>query len=131
GNSGSQASVTVIRGLSLGEIAFRDAFRVLFKEARVGVLCGAALSVASFIKLMLFDRLLLGNEEITLTVAAVVCLTLMITVLVAKVIGCFLPILAKRIGFDPAVMASPFITTLVDAISLLVYFSVAKSLLPI
>ncbi len=131
GNSGSQASVTVIRGLSLGEIAFRDAFRVLFKEARVGVLCGAVLSAASFLKLLLFDRVLLGNEEITLTVAAVVCLTLMITVLSAKVIGCILPILAKRIGFDPAVMASPFITTLVDAISLLVYFSVAKSLLPI
>lgn len=131
GNSGSQASVTVIRGLSLGEIAFRDAFRVLFKEARVGILCGAALSLASFLKLQLFDRLLLGNEQVTWMVAAVVCLTLMITVFVAKVIGCTLPILAKKLGFDPAVMASPFITTLVDAISLIVYFSVAKSLLPI
>lgn len=131
GNSGSQASVTVIRGLSLGEIGFRDTFRVLFKEARVGILCGFSLSVASFLKLLLFDRWLLGNESITWMVAAVVCMTLLITVLCAKIIGCSLPILAKRIGFDPAVMASPLITTLVDAISLMVYFSVAKSLLPI
>ena len=131
GNSGSQASVTVIRGLSLGEIAFKDALRVLFKEMRVGILCGLALSVVSFLKLLLFDRLLMGNSEVTLTVTVIVSLTLFVTVLAAKVIGSSLPILAKRIGFDPAVMASPFITTLVDAISLVVYFSVAKALLPI
>lgn len=131
GNSGSQASVTVIRGLSLGEITFRDALHVLLKELRVALMCGVALAAVAFAKLQLLDRLLLGNEDVTLTVSVIVCLTLFVTVLCAKIIGGLLPILAKRVGFDPAVMASPFITTCVDAISLIVYFTVASSFLPI
>lgn len=122
GNSGSQASVTVIRGLSLDEIQFKDIFRVLWKEVRVAVLCGVTLAIATFAKLMIFDR-------VGFSVALVVCMTLFVTVLCAKIIGCALPMLAKKIGFDPAVMASPFITTAVDAISLLVYFSIATVLL--
>ena len=131
GNSGSQSSVTVIRSLSLGDLQFRDIFRVLWKEVRVSVLCGASLAVAGFAKVMLIDRLLLGNSDVTALVAAVVALTLIVTVFFAKIVGCTLPMLAKRIGFDPAVMASPFITTIVDAISLLVYFQVAKLLMGI
>ncbi len=122
GNCGSQASVTVIRGLSLNEIRFKDIFKVQWKELRVAFLCGATLAAANFLKLILFDRL-------TLSVAAVVCATLLVTVVIAKFVGCTLPMLAKRIGFDPAVMASPFITTIVDAISLLVYFRFASMLL--
>lgn len=122
GNSGSQASVTIIRGLSLNEIEFRDIFRVIWKEIRVAVLCGLTLAAANFVKLILLDR---AGIMISLTV----CLTLVITVIVAKVIGCSLPMLAKKIGFDPAVMASPFITTMVDALSLLVYFGTATALL--
>ncbi len=129
GNSGSQASVTVIRGLSLGEIDYGDWFRVFFKELRVALLCGIALGVTVFLKLQLFDGMLMQNEEITLTVSFIVAISLAMTVLLAKVIGGMLPILAKRLGFDPAVMASPFITTVVDALSLLVYFSVAQSLI--
>lgn len=129
GNSGSQASVTVIRGLSLQEITFRDLPRVLWKEIRVSVLCGVVLAAACFAKIMLIDRLLMGNMDITLLVALTVCLTLCLTVLAAKCIGCVLPMLAQRVGFDPAVMASPAITTLVDALSLLAYFSVATALL--
>ncbi len=129
GNSGSQASVTVIRALSLKEIEFRDMIRVIWKEIRVAVLCGISLAVAAFIKIILVDRLLLGNVEVTVTVAFVVCLTLAITVLVAKIIGCCLPMLAYKLGFDPAVMASPFITTIVDAVSLTVYFFIATNIL--
>ena len=129
GNSGSQASVTVIRGISLGEIEFKDILKVMWKEFRVSILCGVALSVTAFFKIILIDRLLMGNEDVTVTVAAVVCITLLFTVFVAKLIGCTLPVIAKKIGFDPAVMASPFITTIVDAISLLVYFGVASSFL--
>ena len=124
GNSGSQASVTIIRGLSLDEIKFRDMPRVIFKECRVALLCGVTLAVANFAKLMLIDR-------VGFYVSLVVCLTLVCTVLVAKVIGCTLPMIAKKIGFDPAVMASPFITTAVDAISLLMYFQIAKLFLNI
>ncbi|HIQ80699.1 MAG TPA: magnesium transporter [Candidatus Scatavimonas merdigallinarum] len=124
GNSGSQTSVTIIRGLSLGEIEFRDMPRIIWKECRVAVLCGVTLAAANFVKLMLFDR-------VGASIAMVVCLTLIATVIVAKVIGCTLPMLAKKVGFDPAVMASPFITTAVDAISLLVYFQIAKLLLGI
>ena len=131
GNSGSQSSTTVIRGLSLGEIEFRDAPRVLFKEMRVSVLCGIALAIATFLKVMIVDAWIFGNPEITVTVAIVVALTLLVTVVAAKVIGGLLPILAGRIGLDPAVMASPFITTLVDAVSLLVYFLVARAFLHI
>ena len=129
GNSGSQSSVTVIRALSLGELEFSDILQVIWKEIRTAVLCGISLAAACFAKIMLIDRLLMGNTDITVTVAAVVCITMALTVLVAKVIGCSLPMLAKKIGFDPAVMASPFITTIVDAVSLLVYFGVASVLL--
>ncbi len=124
GNAGGQASVTIIRGLSLGEITYRDIPRVIWKEIRVAVFCGASLAAANFAKLMLFDR-------VGLLVAATVCLTLVFAVLVAMLVGCLLPIGAKRIGFDPAVMASPFITTIVDALSLLLYFRVATLVLGI
>ncbi len=129
GNSGSQASVTVIRALSLGELEFADAPRVIWKEIQTAVLCGLALSMLCFAKIMLFDRLLLGNSGITVLTAFVVCFTMALTVLLAKIVGCSLPMAAKRIGFDPAVMASPFITTIVDALSLLVYFGIATALL--
>lgn len=128
GNAGSQSSVTVIRGLSLGEIAFGDALRVIWKEFRVSILCSVALALATFIKLILIDKMLIGSD-ITVLIAAVVSLTMAITVIGAKLIGSVMPLLAGRLGFDPAVMASPFITTLVDALSLLVYFSVASTLL--
>ena len=130
GNTGSQSSVTVIRSLSLDELRFKDLFRVVWKESRVAVLCGVALAAANFIKILLIDNLLFG-AEVSLVVAAVVCLTLLCTVVVAKLVGCALPMLAKKIGFDPAVMASPFITTIVDAIALLVYFSIAMNVLKI
>ena len=130
GNSGSQSSVTVIRALSLGELSFSDIGRVIWKEIRTAVLCGVALAAACFLKILLVDRLLMGNEDVSTTVALVVCITMALTVLVAKVIGCSLPMLAKKIGFDPAVMASPFITTIVDALSLLIYFGTALLLIP-
>ena len=129
GNSGSQSSVTVIRALSLDELEFADLLEVIWKEIRTAVLCGVALAVACFGKIMLVDRLIMGNSQVTVMVALVVCATMALTVLVAKVIGCTLPMLAKKIGFDPAVMASPFITTIVDALSLLVYFGIASALL--
>lgn len=129
GNSGSQASVTVIRALSLDEIEFKDIFRVIWKEIRVSVLCGVTLATANFAKIMLVDKMLLGNTSITIPVAFVVCLTMVVTVFFAKVIGCSLPMVAKKLGFDPAVMASPFITTIVDAISLAVYFWFATVML--
>ena len=124
GNSGSQSSVTIIRGLSLSEIHFKDIFAVLWKEIRVAVLCGLSLAVVNFAKLLLLDRV--GAQ-----VALVVSLTLVVTVAAAKFIGCTLPLLAKKIGFDPAVMASPLITTIVDALALLTYFGIASSLLHI
>ena len=129
GNSGSQSSVTVIRALSLGEVEPSDLPAIVWKEIRTAVLCGVVLATACFAKIMLIDRLLLGNTDITWLVALVVCVTMALTVLVAKLIGCTLPIIAKRLGFDPAVMASPFITTIVDALSLLVYFGIASWLL--
>ena len=122
GNSGSQASVTIIRSLSLGDVDFSDLPQIIFKEARVAVLCGGTLAVANFVKLLVLDKL-------SVAVAAVVCLTLMVTVLVAKIVGCTLPVLAKKAGFDPTVMASPFITTIVDAMSLIIYFSIATQIL--
>ena len=131
GNSGSQASVSVIRALSLGELEFTDLVQVIWKEVQTAVLCGVSLAAACFMKIMLVDRLMMGNTDITVTVAAVVCATMALTVLVAKVIGCSLPMIAKKLGFDPAVMASPFITTIVDALSLLVYFGIATALLRI
>ena len=131
GNCGSQSSVTVIRSLSLNELKFNDVFRVMWKEVRTAVLCGITLAVLCFVKILLVDRLLMGNTSINLMVNGVVCLTLAVTVVIAKFVGCSLPLLAKKLGFDPAVMASPFITTIVDALSLLVYFSFAKTLLGI
>ena len=122
GNAGSQASVTIIRSLSLNELKFKDIFKVIFKEIRVALLIGLTLAVANFFKLMIIDR-------VTVTIAFIVCLTLVITVLCAKIVGSTLPMVAKKIGFDPAVMASPFITTIVDAISLIIYFTIATNLL--
>ena len=122
GNAGSQASVSVIRSLSLNEIEFKDTFKVIWKELRVSFLCGITLAIANFAKLMLLDK-------VEMTIAFVVCGTLVLTVCVAKFIGSSLPIIAKRIGFDPAVMASPFITTIVDACSLIIYFKIATILL--
>ena len=129
GNSGSQASVTIIRALSLGELDFADTPKVIWKEINTAVLCGVALATLCFVKIMLVDRMLLGNEDITTITALVVCFTMVITVLIAKLVGCSLPLAAKKVGFDPAVMASPFITTIVDALSLLVYFGIASALL--
>ncbi len=122
GNAGSQASVSIIRSISLGEVEFEDLFAAVWKEIRVAVLCGLTLAVANFAKLLVLDRL-------AVPIAAIVCLTLVIVVLFAKTIGCLLPMIAKKLGFDPAVMASPLITTIVDAVSLSVYFAIATNLL--
>ena len=129
GNSGSQSSVTVIRSLSLGELKFKDIGIVLWKEIRTAVMCGVALAAVCFVKIWLVDKLLFGNQDITLMVDLVVCLALCVTVIVAKMVGCMLPMGAKALKLDPAVMASPFISTIVDALSLLVYFLFAKLLL--
>ena len=129
GNSGSQSSTAVIRALSLDEIEFSDMAAVVWKEIRVAVLCGVCLACANFVKMMIVDRWLMGNPDVTPLVALVVCLTLVFTVLCAKVVGCTLPMAAEKIGIDPAVMASPFITTIVDALSLLIYFFFATQLL--
>ena len=125
GNSGGQSSVTVIRSLSLGELEFKDLLKVMFKELKVGFMAGVLVGIATFLKVVLIDKLLLGNPEVSVLVALAVALSLALTIIFAKLIGAALPILAKRLGFDPAVMASPFITTLVDAASLLIYFVVA------
>ena len=130
GNSGSQACVSIIRGISLNEIEFGDLFHVVWKEIRVAVLCGVCLAAACFGKIMLVDHLLLQNTSVTTTVALVVCISMAMTVFMAKVVGSVLPLLAKKIGLDPAVMASPLITTIVDFLSLMAYFSVAVALLP-
>ena len=129
GNSGSQSSVTVIRSLSLGELRFKDIGIVLWKELRTSVMCGVALAIVCFAKIWLIDHMLFGNEDITLMVDLVVCLALALTVVIAKLVGGMLPLCAKALGADPAVMASPFITTIVDAVSLLVYFMFAKTML--
>ncbi len=131
GNSGTQASVAVIRALSLDEVDFSDLLAVLWKELQVSVLCGACLASANFLKMLLIDRLLLGNAAVTLSVCLVVCLTIFFVVVFAKCVGCSLPLLAEKIGLDPAVMASPFISTIVDATSLLIYFQLASALLGI
>ena len=131
GNSGSQSSVTVIRGISLGEIEFRDILKVLWKELRVGIIASIALAVVNFGKMWLVDYWLLGTFDSgkQLVEITVVCITLLFTVIAAKLIGSVLPIIAKKIGFDPAVMASPMITTIVDALALLVYFQSASIIL--
>ena len=131
GNTGSQASVTIIRGLSLGDIEFADILAVIWKEFRVSILCGVSLAAVGFGKIMLVDRMLMGNTSITVPVALVVSISLVFTIIIAKFVGCTLPMFAKKLGFDPAVMASPFITTIVDALSLLVYMNVAVLILHI
>ena len=131
GNCGSQASVTVIRAISVGEAKLSDFARIMWKELRVGIACGITLSAVAFLKVILIDRLLMQNQEVTLSVALAVAFAVLLTIVTAKFIGSMLPILAKRIGLDPAVMASPFITTLVDAVSLLLYFFISIRLLPI
>ena len=128
GNSGGQSSVTVIRGLAVGEIENKDIFKIIWKETRVAVLCGIVLAVCNFVKIILVDNLLFGNG-VSLEANLVVSITLVLTVLVAKIVGCALPVGAKRVGLDPAVMASPFITTIVDAVSLLIYFTIASAIL--
>ena len=136
GNAGGQSSATIIRGLSLGEIELRDVLRILWKELRVGVLCGIALAIATFVKVMAIDfrfqaTTVLENGELqnNLLIAMIICLTVFFAILFAKIVGTLLPIGAKRIGLDPAVMASPFITTIVDTVTLLIYFAIASSLL--
>ena len=129
GNSGSQSSVTIIRALSLNELKFSDLPKVLWKEMRTSVLCGVVLAIVCFGKIWLVDRMMMGNDQITLMIDAVVCLALLVTVIAAKIVGAVLPMVAKAVKLDPAVMASPFITTIVDALSLLVYFLFAKLLL--
>ena len=124
GNAGSQTSVAIIRALSLNEVEFRDIFKIMSKELLVSLLCGIALFIVNFIKLMIFD-------QVGLSISFVVSLTLLSTVVLAKFTGCILPLLAKKIGFDPAVMASPFITTIVDAMSLIIYFNIAVRVLGI
>lgn len=128
GNSGGQASVTVIRGMATGEIEIRDILKIIWKEIRVALACGVVLSACNFVKILLVDNLIFGNG-VSLAANAVVSLTLLATVIVAKIVGCSLPILAKKVGFDPAVMASPLITTVVDAVSLLIYFAIASAVL--
>ena len=131
GNSGSQSSVAVIRALSLGEVEFSDMLAVVWKEVRVALLCGVCLAAANFAKMMIVDRWLMNKPEVTVPVAFVVCLTLMLTVVCAKIVGCTLPMAAEKVGIDPAVMAAPFITTVVDALSLLIYFTIASRVLGI
>ncbi len=129
GNCGNQSSVAVIRSLSLKEVDFQDFFRVLWKEARVALVCGTLLSIANFIKLLVVDRWMMHNSEVTVAVALVICLALVCTVFCAKSVGCLLPLLAEKIGLDPAVMAAPFISTIVDVLSLVIYFQFALHIL--
>ena len=125
GNAGGQASITVIRAISLGEVEFSDYLKVIWKELRVSFLCALTLAAVNFAKITLVDKMLFGNTDITIPVTLVICLTLVCVIVMAKLIGCSLPIIAKKIGLDPAVVATPFLTTIVDALSLLVYFKIA------
>ena len=129
GNSGGQASVTIIRAISLNEVEFKDIFRVIWKEIRVAVLCGLTLAVVNFIRVLIMNALGTGITHDAIMVNITVCITLCITVMCAKLVGCMLPILANQLGFDPAVMASPFITTIVDAISLVLFLKIATFML--
>ena len=122
GNAGGQASVTIIRGLSLGDIEFKDIGKVIWKELRVALLCGLTLASINMVKVLVIDK-------VTFEVAIVINLTLLVTVIISKLIGCTLPILVKKIHLDPAVMASPIITTIIDALSLVIYFQIATHLL--
>ena len=131
GNSGAQASTAVIRSLSLGDVEPRDVLKVMWKEWRVALLCGLSLAAVNFVKMLLLDGMLLGNSSITVSVAATVSVSIVFIVMFAKVVGSFLPIAAEKIGVDPAVMANPLISTLTDAVSLLIYIFVAKLVLKI
>lgn len=133
GNSGSQSSVTVIRGLSLGDIEFKDLFKVIFKELRVGLVCGVVLCVVNFLKLYLLDYMIMNNFDAKKAILEMltICITLFFTIIVAKLVGAILPIVAKKIGLDPTVMASPLVTTILDAVSLSIYFTVAGVLIGI
>ncbi len=130
GNSSSQAASTIIRSLSLGEVRFKDVFKIVKKELMVGLLCGCSLAAVNFVKMLLIDRLAFQNEAVTITVSLAVSLTLIVEVMIAKIIGSVLPILVKKIGFDPAVVANPFITTILDAISLLIFFQISTAVIP-
>ena len=130
GNAGGQTSVTIIRGLAIEEINLRDIFKIIFKELRVSLLCGVVLGIATFGKMLLIDKFILGNDAVTVEIATVVSFTLIVTIIVAKLVGCMLPIFAKRLGLDPAVMASPFITTIVDALTLIIYLGIATAIIP-
>lgn len=131
GNAGGQASAVIIRALSLKEVDYKDIFKVLWKEFRVGIVCGVTLAVVNFVKIWLIDRSLLGMSDITVWVDLVISLTLVIEVIFAKMVGCTFPILAKKMKLDPAVISSPFITTVMDALSLLIYFCLATAILKI
>lgn len=130
GNSSSQAASTIIRSLSLGEVRYKDVIKIVKKELMVGLLCGCSLAAVNFVKMLLIDRLAFKNEAVTITVALAVSLTLIVEVMIAKIIGSVLPILVKKIGFDPAVVANPFITTILDAISLLIFFQISTAVIP-
>lgn len=131
GNAGGQSSVTIIRSLAVGDVNLSDWFKIFLKELRVSILCGLTLAVCNFAKIMLVDRLIFKQSEITLTVALVISLTLLIAVIAAKIVGSCLPLMAKKVKLDPAVMASPFITTIVDAVALVAYFKIASTFLKI
>lgn len=126
GNSGAQASTAVIRSISIGDTEPEDVGSVIWKEFRVAALCGVTLAAVNFVKMLLVDRMLLNNDGVTLTVAAVVSISIVFIVLFAKVVGSVLPVAAEKIGVDPAVMANPLISTITDAVSLLIYFEIAK-----
>ncbi len=129
GNSGGQSSATIIRAISLDEVSFKDIFKVMWKEFRIGAISGLSLAAVCFVKLMLFDRIVLGNDALTVTVSIVISLTIFVETICAKIIGSTLPIIAKKMGLDPAVLANPFITTISDVVSLLVYFGFAVVIL--
>ena len=131
GNSGSQSSTAVIRSLSIGDTEPADILRVIWKEIRVAVLCGLALAAVNFVKMLLIDRLLLANGDVTAMVAFTVSATIVFVVIFAKAVGCTLPMLVEKIGIDPAVMASPLISTITDAVSLLIYFGLSTIILQI
>jgi len=131
GNSGAQASTAVIRSLSLGDTEPKDAFRVMWKEWRVAAICGITLAAVNFVKMLLLDGMLLHNDSVTIAVAATVSVSIVFIVMFAKVVGSMLPIIAEKVGVDPAVMANPLISTVTDAVSLLIYINVAKLILHI
>ena len=131
GNSGGQASTSVIRSLSIGDTETSDVLRVMFKELRVSLLCGLSLAAVNFVKMLLVDGMLLNNDAVTMAVAATVSLSILFIVMFAKVVGCTLPMAAEKLGLDPAVMANPLISTVTDAVSLIIYIYVAKLILKI